>query len=80
MNKLAKKVVVIMRDMDTNCLCIEDCDYSVNGTLLTHCYLADDGSFAFTSGDMENDDYAEEIYLTYGQIKEVFECIIECYD
>jgi hypothetical protein len=76
MKKIVKE---IMRELDTNCLTIECCDYVVKGTLLTHCYYVND-EFIFTSGDMENDKYAEEIILNENEINEVLESIIECYN
>lgn len=80
MKRLIKQVKLIMADMDTDCLTIDCCNYSVNGTLLTHCYYMGNGEFTFTSGDMENDKHAEEIHLTKQQMKEVLEEIVECYD
>ena len=76
MKKIVKE---IMREFDTNCLTIECCDYAVRGVLLTHCYYVN-GEFIFTSGDMENDKYAEEIILNDNEINEVLEAIIECYN
>jgi hypothetical protein len=81
MKKLLKDVKAIMADLDTNNITIECCDYKVKGTLLTHCYYDSiNDKFAFTSGDMENDKFAEEIILNEEQTREILEAIIECYD
>jgi hypothetical protein len=81
MKKLLKDVKAIMADLETDCLTIDCCNYSVQGTLLTHCYYdAENDKLHFTSGDMENDKHAEEIILTDEQIKDVLTDIIECYD
>ena len=81
MKRLKNQVKEIMSDFDSNCITIECCDCKVNGTMLTHCYYDEaNDKFIFTSGDMENDDFAEEIILNEEQEKEVLEGIIECYD
>jgi len=81
MQKLIKEIKAVMTDLDTDCLTIDCCDYSVQGTLLTHCYYdAENDKFIFTSGDMENDKHAEEIVLNEMQTKEVLEAILECYN
>jgi hypothetical protein len=79
---IMKKIVKeIMRELDTNCLTIECCDYSISGTLLTHCYYdIKTDTFAFTSGDMVEDKHAEELILNEKQKIEIFNAIIECYN
>ena len=77
---LKRQVKEIMAEFDSNCLTIECCDCYVNGALLTHCYYDEENDdFIFTSGDMENDNHAEEIILNEEQTKEVLESILECY-
>ena len=81
MKRLKNQVKEIMSDFDSNCITIECCDCKVNGTMLTHCYYDEaNDKFIFTSGDMENDDFAEEIILNEEQTREVLESIVECYE
>lgn len=81
LNKLKNEVKNIMCDLETDCLTIECCDYSINGTLLTHCYYNEEtDTFAFTSGEMFEDKNAEELILNEEQQIEIFNDIIECYD
>jgi uncharacterized protein YuzB (UPF0349 family) len=81
LNKLKNEVKNIMCDLETDCLTIECCDYSISGTLLTHCYYdVKTDTFAFTSGDMVEDKNAEELILNEEQQIEIFNDIIECYD
>ena len=80
MEELIKEVKAIMNDLDTDCLIIDCCAYKVKGALLTHCYYNEEtDKFHFTSGDMEEDKQAEEILVTYSQMKEILSEIIECY-
>lgn len=81
LNNLKDVVKAIMNDLETNCLTIECCDYSISGTLLTHCYYnIKTDTFAFTSGDMVEDKHAEELILNEKQKIEIFNAIIECYN
>ena len=80
METLIKEVKSVMAEFD-NALTIECCDCKINGAMLTHCYYDEDNdNFIFTSGDMENDKFAEEIVLNEEQTKEVLETILECYN
>ena len=80
MKQLKKQVKEIMADFEGNSLEIECCDCKINGAMLTHCYYDDvSDNFIFTSGDMEEDKFAEEIILNKEQTKEVLESIVECY-
>lgn len=81
LNKLKNEVKAIMSDLETDCLTIDCCDYSVRGTLLTHCYYNEEtDTFAFTSGEMYKDKHAEELILNEIQQIEIFNNIIECYN
>lgn len=78
---LKNEVKTIMNDLETNCLTIECCDYSISGTLVTHCYYDETtDTFAFTSGNMLEDKHAEQLILNEKQQIEIFSDIIECYD
>lgn len=80
MCNLIKEVKSIFNDFCTNVINIECCNYKVSGTLLTHCYYVEKSDkFVFTSGDMIEDLFAEEVILSDEQKREVFESIIECY-
>lgn len=78
---LTHEVVEIMMDLETNSLTLECCDFKIHNTMVTHCYYNPiDDTLIFTSGDMENDDYAEELILTNEQTIELLNLIIECYN
>ena len=54
-------------------LIVPDLDIKVQGNLLTHImYNEDSDILQFFNGDMEDDEYAEEVFPTDEELEEIF--------
>lgn len=75
-NKL-RKLINIVDEYDGSII-VTDLDIKVQGNLLTHImYNEDSNILQFFAGDMEEDEYAEEVFPTEEEMETIYEEITD---